>query len=79
MMSNVVDFCGKKKIQEKHNQIVKATEIVCPCTNNTFAFSCSQSAGQNYVLLQCISCNQSFDVTEMLAEMLNQNKKQNMW
>jgi uncharacterized protein YbaR (Trm112 family) len=73
-MNNVIDFCGKKKTQEKSNQTIKTTEIVCPCTNNIFTFSCRQNTGQNYLMLQCNSCNQSYDVTEMLAEMLNQAK-----
>jgi uncharacterized protein YbaR (Trm112 family) len=73
-MSNVIDFCGKKKTQEKSNQIIKTTEIVCPCTNNIFTFSCRQSTGQIYLMLQCNSCNQSYDVTQMLAEMLDQAK-----
>lgn len=76
-MHNVIDFCGK--VQEKSSQIVKAAEIICPCTNNTFTFSCRQSRGENCLMLQCVRCNQSFDVTIMLAEILDQNRKQNIW
>ncbi len=78
-MTNVIDFNRIKRAQEKSNQVVKATEIICPCTNNAFTFSYRQSSGQMYLLLQCVSCNHSYDVTEMLADMLNNETKQNTW
>ena len=70
-MNNVIDFPGKKKAQD-YNPGIKSTEIVCPCTSNTFTFFCLQSTGQFY--LKCVSCNQTYDVTGMLAEMMHKEK-----
>jgi len=77
-MSNLIDFRSKKKNQDQSKHITKATQIICPCTNNIFTFSCSQNTGQMHFLLQCSKCNQAYDVTEVLVEMLGKDKKQSI-
>lgn len=75
-MSSVIDFNSKKKNQDELNQRIKTAELRCPCRNNTFTLSLNRSPEQTKFILQCTNCSQAFDVTQLLAEMLDTNQSE---
>ena len=73
-MNNVINFNSKNKNPHEINQIIKAAVLICPCRNNTFTLSFNQRPEQIKCVLQCTTCNQAFDATQLLTEMLDKDK-----
>lgn len=76
-MNNVIDFSSRKKSHDKNTK--KITEIICPCSSNSFSFSWVKSAESIRLMLQCNICQQSYDITDMLSEVLDSSEQRNIW